>query len=277
MAVRSKKSDVPENRSAENQEKAKLSKDDIAYDFSHLPEYSNKESSNVRRLPDPIIVQKRRAKQALTVDWSRFDRSDLRIDPKLEYNEKEEKREFEPDAPLKSFLLDDKRDFVIQFLKDAKPETLEKFFNLAVEEARTFAADPDALKATPASSSQTSAPRPADAPPLWAERTTGREVSPVDWIKLHYGPWLQGGTLSRPLLGKLDPALYEAYAKWSKRNPGADDLKLPTKSQVIDRKAKEFGILTEVLPLVSCEADELEPARLAMTIAMRRYSRLSKK
>lgn len=67
-----------------------------------------------------------------------------------------------------------------------------------------------------------SAVQPIDGPPLWAERTTGREVSPVDWIKLHYGNkdkenWDAMGLTRADL--RLDMPLYLALAKWLKRNP----------------------------------------------------------
>ncbi len=66
--------------------------------------------------------------------------------------------------------------------------------------------------------------RPADAPPLWAERKTGREVSPVDWIKMHYGRTLEDGSwdpmgLSRKTISNLDHPLYQALATWLVRHP----------------------------------------------------------
>jgi len=61
--------------------------------------------------------------------------------------------------------------------------------------------------------------------PLWKNRTTGREVSPADWIRMHYSRQLEAGTLTRSALLN-DPELYNAYAKWIKRHP-EDDLHLP--------------------------------------------------
>lgn len=68
-------------------------------------------------------------------------------------------------------------------------------------------------------------PIPAVAPALWAERTTGREVSPVDFIKQHYGEWIGGG-LALADIRRLDPKLYQAYATFVSRDPSRD-LKLP--------------------------------------------------
>jgi len=159
----------------------------------------------------------------LSTDWL----PDLTKGPKLGDTEWEEKRELDTRPPLKRDLTLEKRDFVIQFLKDAKPETLERFFNLAVEEAGALIPEAESASPTPAS-------RPADAPPLWAERTTGREMSPVGWIKMHYGNrdpdnWQAMG-LTRKKLGDLDYPLYLAFAKWIKRYP-ADNFDSPALSR----------------------------------------------
>lgn len=161
----------------------------------------------------------------ISTDWPQ----NLPYDQESYYDEPEEKRELDPRPPLKRDLSLEKRDFVIQFLKAAKPETLEKFFNLAVEEAGAIPTDLDTSKAAP-----TTPPRPADAPPLWVERTTGREVSPALWIKMHYGNkdpdnWDALG-LTRKKLGGLDYPLYIAFAKWIKRYP-ADNFDSPALSR----------------------------------------------
>lgn len=61
---------------------------------------------------------------------------------------------------------------------------------------------------------------PTIAPALWAERTTGRDVSPADWIKKYYGKWIgvEGG-LTRKMIGDLDFPLSQAYAQWIRRHP----------------------------------------------------------
>ena len=65
---------------------------------------------------------------------------------------------------------------------------------------------------------------PIQTPPLWAERTTGRDVSPVDWIKMHYGRMREDGSweamgLTRKTIGQIDWSLYLALATWIKRHP----------------------------------------------------------
>lgn len=59
---------------------------------------------------------------------------------------------------------------------------------------------------------------PLVAPALWEERTTGREVSPADFIRMHYAPWLGNG-ITRAHIGKLDEKLYVAYARQISRTP----------------------------------------------------------
>lgn len=152
----------------------------------------------------------------------------------LDYDDLKEKREFDLGPPLKPALPLDKLDFVIQFLKNSKPETLEKFFNLATEESGAIPAGLDVSKAEPAA--QSPAPCPADTPPLWAERTTGREVSPVDWIKAHYGNkdpynWDPMG-LTRDVLAEVDPPLARAYAKMISRDRESALPSLPPKDVV---------------------------------------------
>lgn len=175
-----------------------------------------------------ILPESSGTRPVLQVDISRISTDwpqNLTNGQELGDTEDEEKREINKTPPLKRDLSLEKRDFVIQFLKDAKPETLEKFFNLAVEEAGTIPTDLDTSKSAP-----TTPPRPADAPPLWAERTTGREVSPVAWIRMHYGNkdpdnWDAMGLTSSDLR-QSDRALYQAYASWISRKP-SDGLDLP--------------------------------------------------
>lgn len=262
MAVRSNKSKTQSGKDEDGQEEAKVSQDEIAYSFSHLPNYSEKEYSNVTQIPDPILVHKRQVKEELRVDWSGFDRSNLRIDPNLEYPEREEKRESRLGAPLSELVLEDKRRFVIEFLKDAKPETLEKFFTLAVEEA-----GPSLRPIRPSVVNPQEVVARADeqaAPPQWSARTTGRSLSPVDWIKAHYGNkdrenWDPMG-LTRADLMRFDQPLYKAYAQWIGRHKD-EALRLPTKSEVVDRKAQALGIIDV--------NDKAELLRVASTLRMR--------
>jgi len=74
---------------------------------------------------------------------------------------------------------------------------------------------------------------PEKAPALWAERTTGRKVSPVEFICRHYGnrsgdraKWEPEG-LTRADISRLDAPLYQAYATWIRRHP-EQTLSLPT-------------------------------------------------
>ena len=62
---------------------------------------------------------------------------------------------------------------------------------------------------------------PTEAPALWAERTSGREVSPSDFIRLHYGAWIENG-LTRAHIKTLDEPLYNAFAQWIRRHPEDD-------------------------------------------------------
>ena len=176
----------------------------------------------------------------ISTDWPQ----NLTNEQELGDTEWEEKRELDTRPPLKRDLSLKKRDFVIQFLKDAKPETLEKFFNLAVEEAGAVPTDLDASKAAP-----TTPPRPADEPPLWAERTTGREVSPVDWIKMHYGNkdpknWQAMG-LTRDVLRRIDRPLYQAFGTFFSRLRKSPDSIIPAELEPLlespsDRAAAEL-------------------------------------
>ena len=72
---------------------------------------------------------------------------------------------------------------------------------------------------------------PAKAPELWSERTTGRKVSPADFIRKNYEQWLGKG-LTRAHIGILDKPLYTAYAKQIKRTPEAVIDGLPTDQRI---------------------------------------------
>jgi hypothetical protein len=91
----------------------------------------------------------------------------------------------------------------------------------------------EAAATSKADAPSTVPPLPTKAPALWAERTSGREVSPVDFIRAHYGPWIGNG-LTRVELKRLDAKLYAAYATWiSKHRNPQDDLRIPTKSEML--------------------------------------------
>lgn len=134
---------------------------------------------------------------------------------------------------------------LIKFLKAASPEVIAEHIALAEEkQGASFEFSKAAEK--------TSAPRPADAPPLWAERKagwnkpTGQKTSPVLWIKMHYGNkdvdnWDSMGLTRKDLL-YFDSKLYYAYSQWIGRHEN-ETLKLKTRSEVLNDKAEKFGLL----------------------------------
>jgi hypothetical protein len=104
-----------------------------------------------------------------------------------------------------------------------------------------------------------------DAPPLWADRKTGREVSSVDWICRHYGnktgdraTWNPEG-MTRAVLGRIDPLLVETYAQHIRRRP-EDDL----------------GIATQQRSKATTAEEARERARTAAREGMRRTRAMSR-
>jgi len=89
---------------------------------------------------------------------------------------------------------------------------------------------------------------PVIAPALWSDRTTGREVSPIDFIRKYYEKWLGNG-LTRNLLRQLDRELYQAFSAQisrMRRNGKAvpqDILPLTdTPQERLDAELKNLGI-----------------------------------
>ena len=207
--------------------------------LGRLLNYRESLNLKIEKFPEPItVITPRPTKLVEIAEPLPLPSGYLPSARDLGYNIPEEKREFDLGPPLKPDLSLEKRDFVIQFLKDAKPETLEKFFNLAVEEAGAVPAGLFAPMVDPASPSPPPASRSADAPPLWAERTTGREVSPVAWIRMHYGNkdpnpdnWEPMG-LTRDMLAEIDLPLARAYAKMISRDRESALPGLPPKDVV---------------------------------------------
>lgn len=85
---------------------------------------------------------------------------------------------------------------------------------------------------------EVSAPYLTEAP-QWAGRKTGREVTPIDWIKMHYGhmvddEWDSQG-LTQADLSRSDRKLYDAYIARIRRLP-KEDLGLPKepRNKIID-------------------------------------------
>jgi hypothetical protein len=151
----------------------------------------------------------------------------------LGYAGPEEEREFYLRPPLKDFLLkDQKLQALFEFLMAAPEEMLDAQVELARKHGATFSFSQAATDAGVPASTPVLAQHPVDAPPLWAERTTGREVSPVAWIRMHYGNkdpnpdnWDPMGLTSSDLR-QSDRALYQAYASWISRK-SSDGLDLP--------------------------------------------------
>jgi hypothetical protein len=81
------------------------------------------------------------------------------------------------------------------------------------------------------------APEPGDgslpltAPALWEERTTGRKVSPADFVRTYYAPWIGNG-LTRAHIGQLDRPLYMAYARQVSRTPASAITELPSEERL---------------------------------------------
>ena len=67
--------------------------------------------------------------------------------------------------------------------------------------------------------------------PKWEDRTTGREVTPVDWIQKYYGKIVDGvwdpDGLTLADLSRNDRKLYDAYVARIRRLP-QEDLGLPS-------------------------------------------------
>jgi len=68
---------------------------------------------------------------------------------------------------------------------------------------------------------------PQKAPALWEARTSGREVSPADFIQKYYSQWFECG-LTRAHIGQLDDKLYAAYARQISRSPDKAIAELPS-------------------------------------------------
>lgn len=80
---------------------------------------------------------------------------------------------------------------------------------------------------------------PETAPALWASDKQP-SVSPPEFIKRHYEPWLGKG-LARPDIKRLDPQLYVALSNWLRKNEMPADLDLPTLKERNDRWVSKVG------------------------------------
>jgi hypothetical protein len=81
---------------------------------------------------------------------------------------------------------------------------------------------------------------PSRPPTKWLDRADRKE-SPIDFIRREYSPWLGKG-LSRPFIRKLDKSLYAALCNWISENGDLpEDIDLPTRKQLNDRRLEEVG------------------------------------
>lgn len=115
----------------------------------------------------------------------------------------------------------------IEFATSPTPTELKKVEALTRSLGATFTiasiptASPPAKLTTPLEVPKL----PNGEPALWAKRTSGREVSPVDFIRKHYGDvcengsWIPKKGLTRDILSCLDSALLSAYDKAVLRHP----------------------------------------------------------
>ncbi len=124
--------------------------------------------------------------------------------------------------------------------------------------------------------------------PQWSDRTTGREVSPADWIKMHYGRVLPDGAwdpmgLTRNTLRQIDRPLYQAFCKYLSRLPRNDEGKpnvpefiLPlveTISERVQAELKASGIISPEEAWKTYGSDPIKAERLRG--AARRHTKLA--
>ena len=144
-------------------------------------------------------------------------------------------------TPLKEFLPDYKPDEFFRYVAQNANAGVQKDIAEAMRQL-----NPDLFEAFQNANLATAAPGqlpdgvPQVAPELWEHRTTGRKVSPADFIREHYAPWL-GGELTRAHIGKLDEKLYTAYAQQIRRNPDQ------AVQRLISQEHKASGSAEEIL------------------------------
>lgn len=97
---------------------------------------------------------------------------------------------------------------------------------------------------------------PTKPPARWLDRQD-RQESPIDFIRREYSPWLGRG-LSRPHIRNLDKSLYAALCNWiSEHGKMPDDLDLPTRREINDRRLEETGYAS-----IGPSAEQREALRL---------------
>ena len=140
--------------------------------------------------------------------------------PRLSYDLRAEKGERVTNPPPKPDVAPaEKKRLLLAFCKSADGPAIDEAFALLEGKALLKAPEPgdDGL--------------PLTAPALWEERTTGRKVSPADFIRAHYAPWIGNG-LTRAHIGQLDRPLYMAYARQVSRSPDSAIAELPSEERL---------------------------------------------
>lgn len=140
--------------------------------------------------------------------------------PRLSYDLRGEKGERLTSPPPKPDVAPaEKKRLLLAFCKSADGPAIEEAFALLEGKALLKTPEPgdDGL--------------PLTAPALWEERTTGRKVSPADFIRTHYAPWIGNG-LTRAHIGQLDRPLYMAYARQVSRTPASTITELPSEERL---------------------------------------------
>jgi hypothetical protein len=116
---------------------------------------------------------------------------------------------------------------------------------------------------------------PEKAPEGWADRPSRKSEDPVAFIERVYAPWLSKG-LTRADILRLDRPLYMAFTKWVDRHGMPEDLDLPTRSQLVDRRIAKYGrpSYSEVLP---SDPEAREKLQLRNTLGSRSARQAYKK
>lgn len=147
--------------------------------------------------------------------------SNLQPKPGLRYDLRGKKGEIPTSPPPNPDVRpEEKKKLLLAFCKSADSAAITEAFDLLTSRA---------LLPTPATNQDDDLP--VTAPALWENRTTGRKVSPAEFIRAHYAPWLGQG-LTRAHIGQIDKKLYEAYAQQIKRNPDEAIHDLPSEERV---------------------------------------------
>ncbi|HEV7437692.1 MAG TPA: hypothetical protein VGO22_22930 [Pseudorhizobium sp.] len=154
-------------------------------------------------------------------------------------------------------------------------QSVSKTFELYAEQAQLSDEDKLALAAKIAkklaSESRKNGVLPTEAPALWAERSSGRDVSPADFIVEHYGNWFEYG-LTRQHLKRIDPKLYQAFATWMRRHDVPPHLAefAKSKKSAVDDELKAEGIAEPGDAFKKFPQDQAKAQRLYQAAKRRR-------